>query len=92
MNTNRQNRDLSKLSSLGHFLKGSSATLGLSKVRDSCERMQHLGQRKSDANALEATQSDDWYLDRLSEVISAVKAEVHVVEQMLKRFYGAEAT
>lgn len=88
----RQNQDLPKLSSLGHFLKGSSATLGLSKVRDACERIQHLGQRKSDANAQEGTHPDEWYLARLAEVISQVKADVHVVERMLKTFYGAERT
>jgi len=38
-----QKKDLPKLSSLGHFLKGSSATLGLIKLKDSCERIQNLG-------------------------------------------------
>ena len=30
---NRKEKDLAELSSLGHFLKGSSATLGLTKVK-----------------------------------------------------------
>jgi len=34
---------LKTLSELGHFLKGSSATLGLTKVKDSCEKIQHYG-------------------------------------------------
>jgi len=33
LSINREVRDLSTLSSLGHFLKGSSATLGLTKVK-----------------------------------------------------------
>ncbi|CUS14927.1 unnamed protein product [Tuber aestivum] len=36
-------KDLKELSSLGHFLKGSSATLGLTKVKDYCEKIQNLG-------------------------------------------------
>ena len=31
--TDRDKKDLAELSSLGHFLKGSSATLGLTKVK-----------------------------------------------------------
>ena len=34
--------------SLGHFLKGSSATPGLTKVKDSCEKIQHYGARKDE--------------------------------------------
>lgn len=32
-----------KLSALGHFLKGSSATLGLVKLQSTCELVQHYG-------------------------------------------------
>ncbi|OBZ71399.1 Multistep phosphorelay regulator 1 [Grifola frondosa] len=38
-----KNEDLTKLSSLGHFLKGSSAALGVAKVQASCEQIQHYG-------------------------------------------------
>jgi hypothetical protein len=43
----RDKSDLSQLHSLGHFLKGSSATLGLIKVRDSCEMIQNYGDYKN---------------------------------------------
>ncbi|KAJ2787916.1 Phosphorelay intermediate protein [Coemansia interrupta] len=36
-------KDLTKLSSLGHFLKGSSATIGVKKVQECCKRIQYLG-------------------------------------------------
>lgn len=39
-------QSLAELSSLGHFMKGSSATLGLIKIKDCCEKMQHLGSCK----------------------------------------------
>ncbi|PWW72003.1 histidine-phosphotransfer domain, HPT domain-containing protein, partial [Tuber magnatum] len=38
-----EKEDLERLSSLGHFLKGSSATLGLTTVKEYCEKIQHLG-------------------------------------------------
>lgn len=34
--------DIPKLMRLGHFLKGSSASLGLVKVQSTCEEVQHL--------------------------------------------------
>jgi len=40
--------DLPKLSSLGHFLKGSSAALGVWKVQATCETMQNVGQLRED--------------------------------------------
>lgn len=44
----REEKDLEKLSSLGHFLKGSSATLGFNKIRDECEKIQHYGHKKDE--------------------------------------------
>ncbi|KAI7689245.1 hypothetical protein KC322_g11940, partial [Hortaea werneckii] len=46
MDSNLEKKDLAQLSALGHFLKGSSATLGLTKVKDSCEKIQHFGAHK----------------------------------------------
>ena len=37
-----EERDLENLLALAHFLKGSAATLGIYKVRDACEKIQHL--------------------------------------------------
>lgn len=39
----RKKEDLPELSSLGHYLKGSSATLGLIKIKQACEDIQNLG-------------------------------------------------
>lgn len=41
--------ELVKLSSLGHYLKGSAALLGLRKVQSQCERIQNYGNKKSSA-------------------------------------------
>merc|ERR1712183_862180 len=36
-------KSMEELSTLGHFLKGSTAAVGVIKVRDSCEAIQHYG-------------------------------------------------
>ncbi|KAG5221111.1 Multistep phosphorelay regulator [Salix suchowensis] len=36
-------KDLHELSRLGHYLKGSSAAIGIKKVQASCEKIQHCG-------------------------------------------------
>jgi len=43
-----KDKDCAKLSALGHFLKGSSAALGVTKVQATCETMQHYGQLKGE--------------------------------------------
>lgn len=81
-------KELPTLSSLGHFLKGSSATLGLVKVRDSCEKIQHYGTMKEDANAPEGARGDDWYLDRTAATIQQVKDDYAAAKKVLRGFYG----
>jgi osomolarity two-component system phosphorelay intermediate protein YPD1 len=80
--------DLSQLSSLGHFLKGSSATLGLTKVKDSCEKIQHYGQKKDDAGTTDEP-DEATCLSRIKETLVAVKEEYAKVEKVLKKFYGS---
>jgi osomolarity two-component system phosphorelay intermediate protein YPD1 len=42
---------LAELGRLGHFLKGSSAAIGVIKVRDLCEKMQHWGHSKDETGS-----------------------------------------
>ena len=39
----RKKKDLPELSKLGHFLKGSSAAIGVVKVKNICENIQNWG-------------------------------------------------
>jgi len=80
-------RDLPTLSSLGHFLKGSSATLGLIKVRDSCEKIQNYGAKKDETGNHEEP-DESVCLSRLKSEIEAARSEYEEVEHVLKRFYG----
>ena len=82
----RAQRDLDKLSALGHFLKGSSATLGLTKVKDSCEKIQHYGARKDETGTI--PQLDDaMSLRSISTTLKAVKEEYREVKKILKGYY-----
>lgn len=80
--------DLPQLSSLGHFLKGSSATLGLTKVKDSCEKIQHYGQKKDEAGTADEP-DEKKCLERIKATLIAVKEEYAEVEKVLKKFYGS---
>ncbi|CUM67132.1 uncharacterized protein PRCAT00004822001 [Priceomyces carsonii] len=42
---NLKTQNLDKLSSLGHYLKGSAAALGLEKISSQCERIQNYGHK-----------------------------------------------
>ncbi|KAK3647727.1 Phosphorelay intermediate protein [Elasticomyces elasticus] len=91
MDSNLEKRDLEQLSALGHFLKGSSATLGLTKVKDSCEKIQHYGAHK-DATGIEDELDDDICLKNCKETIEQAKKEFAEVEIALKRFYRDEGS
>lgn len=82
----RANEDLDTLSSLGHFLKGSSATLGLTKVKDSCEKIQHYGAHKDDTGNT-AVADSTLCLERIKATMTALKRDYGEAESILKRFY-----
>ncbi|KAK0282454.1 Phosphorelay intermediate protein [Friedmanniomyces endolithicus] len=91
MDSNLEKRDLEQLSALGHFLKGSSATLGLTKVKDSCEKIQHFGAHK-DASGIEDELDDDVCLKNCKTTIEQAKKEFAEVELALRRFYREEGS
>ncbi|TFY52885.1 hypothetical protein EVJ58_g9758, partial [Rhodofomes roseus] len=78
-------KDLTKLSSLGHFLKGSSAALGVAHVQASCERIQHYGQLRDEDTGTDLT--DESALQKIEPLLSRVKKEYNVAEAWLKKWY-----
>ena len=82
----REHKDLPTLSSLGHFLKGSSATLGLTKVKDSCEKIQHYGGRKA-ADGNPVPWDDDKLIRLIKETLGVVKSDYTEAERILKKYY-----
>jgi len=79
-------RDLTQLSQLGHFLKGSSATLGLTKVKDSCEKIQHYGAGKDESGTKDEF-DDEKSLRRIQDTLAVLKVDYTEVEKKLKVFY-----
>ncbi|PVI07142.1 histidine-phosphotransfer domain, HPT domain-containing protein [Periconia macrospinosa] len=88
METSLEAKDLKTLSELGHFLKGSSATLGLTKVKDSCEKIQHYGEKKDETGTKDITEEEG--LSKLKTTIEQAKKEFEEVEKVLKKFYEGE--
>jgi HPt (histidine-containing phosphotransfer) domain-containing protein len=85
----REKKDLADLSSLGHFLKGSSATLGLTKVKDSCEKIQHYGQKKDEEGTTDVD-DEELCLKRIKETLETVKEEYEECEKVLKKYYATQ--
>lgn len=78
-------KDLVKLSDLGHFLKGSSATLGITHVQSSCEKIQRYGQLRDEEKGIDL--NDKQALDLITQLIAQVKVEYSVAEKWMKNWY-----
>ncbi|KAJ1023685.1 hypothetical protein NDA18_004669 [Ustilago nuda] len=80
--------DLTELSTLGHFLKGSSAAVGVIKVRDSCEHMQHYGKCHGEDGLSDL--SKEGALKKLTVTLRDVKVQYREAAKALKAFYDEE--
>lgn len=69
-------KDAHKLSRLGHFLKGSSAALGMKVLRQTCERIQKTGETSSPNQ-----------LEQLRQLIEQAKKDYIDAQMCLKQFY-----
>lgn len=81
-------QDLTELSTLGHFLKGSSAAVGVIKVRDSCEHMQHYGKCHGEDGV--SSLSKEEALKKLTDTLRDVKVQYKEAAKALKAFYDEE--
>ncbi|KAJ3285917.1 hypothetical protein HK104_009251 [Borealophlyctis nickersoniae] len=85
MDTSLAAKDLPALSRLGHFLKGSSAALGLIKLKASCEKIQHYGNLKDEKGAGSITEEDA--TQRITALLKSAQEEYKEAEAYLKKFY-----
>lgn len=83
----RDDKKLAELSSLGHFLKGSSATLGLNKVKEACEKIQHYGAGKDETGTV-AEPDESASLKNIEATLKEAKEDYSEVEGFLRKFYG----
>ncbi|RKU44727.1 hypothetical protein DL546_007348 [Coniochaeta pulveracea] len=78
--------NLRELSALGHFLKGSSATLGFNKVKDSCQVIQQYGHQQN----LDGTPEPDEKvcLQKITDALQQAKDDMAKLEKLLREFFG----
>lgn len=82
-----ESEELKSLSNLGHFLKGSSATLGLFKVRDACEKIQNWGNGKDDTGERDLDKAV--CLKRIENILPKLRSDVQDARVFLEKFYDA---
>lgn len=81
-------KDLNELSKLGHFLKGSSATLGFTKIKDNCQIIQQYG---SNLNVDGSAEPDEEIcLRKIKDALAAVKVDKAELEKTMKNFFELE--
>ncbi|RHZ56984.1 hypothetical protein Glove_395g10 [Diversispora epigaea] len=83
-------KNLNELSKLGHFLKGSSAAIGLTKVKVSCEKMQHFGNKRDESGSSDISEGEA--LKKIPKLLEKVKDEYKEAEKYLKNFYTERDT
>lgn len=81
----REEEDLPKLSSQGHFLKGSAATLGLTVIQEACEKIQRLGQRQDPTGT--ESREPDYCLKAIESQFKILGDEFAVTKKALKAYF-----
>lgn len=87
MNTkyNREQKDLDRLSKLGHFLKGSSSSVGLASVSKLCALMQNYGSEKDESGLQSISKTDA--LEKCRDLLPDLKVEQGRAKKWLEQFY-----
>lgn len=86
MDTAIETKNLDELSSLGHFLKGSSATLGFNKVKDECEKIQHYGHHKDETGTVDEP-DEAKLLGLIEKSVKQAKNAYKNVEKLMNDYY-----
>ncbi|KAJ1656534.1 Phosphorelay intermediate protein [Dispira simplex] len=85
MDTKLKAKDLETLSRLGHFLKGSSASVGLLKVPITCGHIQNYGQLKDEKG--EQNLTPDQALTLVTDAMYQLKREYAEADRFFKEFF-----
>jgi len=80
-----KSRDLLILSQKGHYLKGSSAALGLRKIRQTCEYIQNAGDK---LGVNREPLGEDEALKRCEVLLEQLRTQNNEAEVWLKNFFG----
>lgn len=88
MSGRRAEKDLKALSHQGHYLKGSSATLGLIKIRDNCEKIQRYGSKENVDGTPEP--DGDLCLNRITDTLKVLRSDFSDVRRAMKKLYNQD--
>ncbi|KAG8687853.1 hypothetical protein FRC09_013245 [Ceratobasidium sp. 395] len=80
-----EKEDLAVLSAKGHFLKGSSAALGVKKVQESCEHVQHYGAKRDEIAGIDLTATQA--LRRVTLIMPRLERDYALAEKWLRNYY-----
>ncbi|CAE6415488.1 unnamed protein product [Rhizoctonia solani] len=78
-------KDFKTLSSKGHFLKGSSAALGVKKVQESCEHIQHYGNKRDEVKGVDLTEAQA--LRRIALIMPRLANDYELAKEWLIKYY-----
>ncbi|KAF8746533.1 Histidine-phosphotransfer HPT protein, partial [Rhizoctonia solani] len=79
-------KDFATLSSKGHFLKGSSAALGVKKVQESCEHIQHYGHKRDEIKGVDLTETQA--LRRIELLMPRLEKDYESAKAWLINYYS----
>lgn len=82
----RAKKDLDELSALGHFLKGSSATLGFNLVKDECEKIQHYGHKKDETGTTDIPDTEEC-LKLIKESKKKAVSAFAIAQRLMRQYY-----
>ncbi|KAF8558367.1 histidine-phosphotransfer domain, HPT domain-containing protein [Imleria badia] len=85
MNESFAKHELTQLGQYGHFLKGSSAALGVVRVQEICEKIQHLGNRIDPDKESEVKISTEDAFARIKPLLVRLKEEHPEAARSLKK-------
>lgn len=93
LDENVELKDLDKLSSLGHYLKGSAAALGLVTIAEQCERMQNYGHKiNCDDYSLDSDLSesdgDAYWVSLVEDAMAKAKTAFEESKEALIEYFG----
>lgn len=95
---NLEEKNLDKISSLGHYLKGSAAALGLEKISSQCERIQNYGHKTNFDNfqptALDpkhaSTQDDEYWTTLIEDAVENARHDFNESRIALNEYFNDE--
>lgn len=91
LDENVKAKDLDKLSSLGHYLKGSAAALGLTTIAEQCERIQNYGHKNNfdgfEADDLEESDGDAFWLKLIEDAMDQANEHFLQSKKALNEYF-----